>query len=663
MEYWKSAPYLLNFMEDYELKRKLDNAIEGSTQGPDLIQAMAAAGPALLRREDIERYQEVDPGNARLRSLLNDTVDRGTWKLLWIPASLPYYQGADPFSDPKLAGFTKRLVFSSWRVVPKAIASILSYSAERQMIRSFRKKAQNTSDAREKRRPLLRFTFSKGRPTGMAVLGLIYPCRTLADGFDPFRLSAAQLARGSRPTSGELVQAIEAKIREMLGAQLSLASTKGGPADESWYWVAPLLLDLDNDRNAVRNWFARPELDRIWTREDGARPDGSGRGWQRHVQEARQLINGKTSLNALGPPPDDLCQVLAQLAIAGPGVCALRALTRVTASMPTEGGFEPQDTAASLGHAFLHLFNLPEVMAIVRDRNKKIAYWQRVLDYCVAGNLQAVLDEYAHVLIESEGLLDKRRNEAARTIGRKMQGCLSLRTSTAQAYTFQSGRRRVRPGDPLRLRTRFAMRFGDQDTDDASSEPTRADHVRSAFNSPFWPFVLASTSVGQEGLDFHPYCHAVVHWNLPSNLVDMEQREGRVHRYKGHALRKNIAGGFVAAIDNGQTDPWTMLFEAARSSRAADQNDLFPYWVATGEAKIERHVPMLPNSREVPHLKLLRRTLVLYRMVFGQNRQEDLVDYLQTRFSPEEVNRLIEVCRIDLSPPRLNKVLAGGFVE
>ena len=65
--------------------------------------------------------------------------------------------------------------------------------------------------------------------------------------------------------------------------------------------------------------------------------------------------------------------------------------------------------------------------------------------------------------------------------------------------------------------------------------------MRTAFNSPFWPFVLATTSVGQEGLDFHQYCHAVVHWNLPANPVDLEQREGRVHRYKGHAIRKNIA--------------------------------------------------------------------------------------------------------------------------
>ena len=69
----------------------------------------------------------------------------------------------------------------------------------------------------------------------------------------------------------------------------------------------------------------------------------------------------------------------------------------------------------------------------------------------------------------------------------------------------------------------------------------RVESVSNAFNSPFWPFVLTSTSVGQEGLDFHLWCHAVVHWNLPANPVDLEQREGRVHRYKGHAIRKNLA--------------------------------------------------------------------------------------------------------------------------
>ncbi len=57
------------------------------------------------------------------------------------------------------------------------------------------------------------------------------------------------------------------------------------------------------------------------------------------------------------------------------------------------------------------------------------------------------------------------------------------------------------------------------------------------YNSPFRPFLLTSTSTGQEGLDFYPWCHRLVHWNLPGNPVDLEQREGHVHWYKGHAVR------------------------------------------------------------------------------------------------------------------------------
>ena len=36
----------------------------------------------------------------------------------------------------------------------------------------------------------------------------------------------------------------------------------------------------------------------------------------------------------------------------------------------------------------------------------------------------------------------------------------------------------------------------------------RTDELRKAFNTPFWPYVLATTSVGQEGLDFHAWCPA-----------------------------------------------------------------------------------------------------------------------------------------------------------
>jgi hypothetical protein len=205
-----------------------------------------------------------------------------------------------------------------------------------------------------------------------------------------------------------------------------------------------------------------------------------------------------------------------------------------------------------------------------------------------------------------------------------------------------------------RMRGHFALRFGEEKNEDGIVV-TRAGQVREAFNSPFWPFVLATTSVGQEGLDFHTYCHAVVHWNLPSNPVDMEQREGRVHRYKGHAVRKNLAR--VHEINRVKSaehnDPWDALFAEGRKNRSPHCTDLIPYWVypLQGGAKIERHVPALPLSRDRERLTALRKSLVVYRMVFGQARQEDLVEYLLSRFPESEVSRISQELSINLEPP------------
>jgi hypothetical protein len=650
LEYWKSAPYLLNFMDDYDLKRKFASALGDATEAPALTEAIASAPGGWLNRHDLEHYRALDPGNARLRCLSRDTIERGAWRLLWIPPSLPYYQAQGAFSEPQLKDFTKRLVFSSWRVVPKAVASVLSYEAERLMMRSFRKGARNTAEARKKRRPLLRFTFREGRPTGMPVLGLIYPCKTLAHRFDPLTLAALSLQDGATMALTDLVARITPQVAALLAPIVGARVESSGPVDEAWYWAAPLLLDLAFDREATVRWFSQSDLDRRWASETSLAEEAAV-GWSRHVDAAREVVMGKLTPANLGPAPADLEETLASLAVAGPGIVALRALGRIAPAHQEEAQ-DIRQAAGPLAHAFLHLFNLPEVMALVRDRQKVLPYWWSVLYYCAARNLQAVMDEYAHVLVESLGLLGKTHDVIAAEVSREIQRSLTLRTATAQADLFSAGKRRVRIEESIRLRTRFAMRFGDQEAEE-SAEPTRADQVRSAFNSPFWPFVLATTSVGQEGLDFHTYCHAVVHWNLPSNPVDLEQREGRVHRYKGHALRKNIACGYASAAGSGNIDPWAAMFEAALRDRGPGQNDLFPFWVVpSGPARIERHVPAHPYSKEVLRHENLRRSLVLYRMVFGQNRQEDLVKYLAARLPADVIPHLLDLCRVDLTPPQ-----------
>jgi hypothetical protein len=201
------------------------------------------------------------------------------------------------------------------------------------------------------------------------------------------------------------------------------------------------------------------------------------------------------------------------------------------------------------------------------------------------------------------------------------------------------------------MRTRFAVRYGEVE-DESTGERTPAETTRDSFNSPFAPFILATTSVGQEGLDFHTYCHAVVHWNLPSNPVDLEQREGRVHRYKGHAVRKNVVEAVgERSLAREDADPWAALFaEAEASDQAAADSEIVPYWVFPGTARIERHVPALPLSREEERLHRLQQSLALYRSVLGQPRQEELVELLSQRALPPPLT--YDDVRIDLSPPR-----------
>ncbi|EEF26270.1 conserved hypothetical protein [Ricinus communis] len=232
---------------------------------------------------------------------------------------------------------------------------------------------------------------------------------------------------------------------------------------------------------------------------------------------------------------------------------------------------------------------------------------------------------------------------------------MSLRSATLRPdeIVAADGALQVAPFEPA-IRTHFALRFGTQDEE--AGAVARKESVQAAFNSPFWPFVLASTSVGQEGLDFHTWCHSVIHWNLPSNPVDMEQREGRVHRYKGYAVRKNVAkrhgAEAVRHAIGSRCDPWNALFDLAVKSRDEGSNDLIPYWIyeIDGGAQIERTVMTLPLSRDEARYRRLKRSLALYRMVFAQPRQEDLLACLEQAIGEDGAAQATERWRISLRP-------------
>jgi len=631
VEYWKSAPYFPNLMDDYKLGRDFRKALEEDLPRATAARDALAEGHGLIDWERHRAFDELEPGNARLRELLEHTTEAGAWKLLWVPPSLPYTEPGNPYDtiDPS---FTKRLIFSAWNAVPRAIATLTSYDAEQRMMKLARR--ENTPESRAKISELLKFTRSQGRLNGMPVLALVYPSPTLARLADPRAIAAEA---GTHPLPQEDLRTTVRNRLEGALATLGLPEPYGRP-DESWYWAVPFLLDR---QAGEAGWLLDDEATASWPR---TAPGRTSAGFQRHVELARSLVDDRL---VLGPPPDDLVDVVTELAIGAPATVALRALSRVLGDGSLTDHVVRRG-AAQIGFEFRNLFNIPEVRYLINQllQGKDEPYWQKTLRYSVNGNLQAVLDEYAHVLREWLGILDDATDAARADLAGAMADSVSLRSVDYELRDpmdgWDEGKRRIR--------SRFALPFGHR-REDESGQIQRSSDVRQAFNSPFWPFVLASTSVGQEGLDFHTYCHAVVHWNLPSNPVDLEQREGRVHRYKGHAVRKNVAERHREVAFDGAADPWQAMFNEAEEGRSQADDDLIPYWIYPGSAKIERHIPAVPFSREIPRLASLKRTLALYRLVFGQPRQEDLLEFLLTQgIDDEAAERLVDELKIDLTP-------------
>jgi len=131
-----------------------------------------------------------------------------------------------------------------------------------------------------------------------------------------------------------------------------------------------------------------------------------------------------------------------------------------------------------------------------------------------------------------------------------------------------------------------------------------------------------------------------------------------VHRYKGHVIRRNLAKRYgltaLPRAANRLIDPWKHLFERACHDRPADANDLEPYWIFDTKDgyKIERQIPLLPLSREIGQLAWLKKTLVAYRSVIGQPRQEELIEFMLGRLTEKELEEFSSRCAIDLSPRR-----------
>ena len=650
-DFVKSCPFPLSFMSGYKLFKELEAK---SAKRPSLISANKRADGGLLwlRRWDIANYDPLSVRNARYQALLKDIAakedgeDGGKGgvraeRLLWIPASRPYYRPSADSPYTSTRGFSKMILFSSWAMVPPSLSCLLSYEFERRNVKKLKRatgkefryfkdedeRVDETNDSQAL--PRRRMRFDKDQHNAFL---LLYPSRYLAS-----LVNVKELASSEGATLTDLRRSMRRRIAEVLPKALGLErlpeGVDGRRASVDWYVVAALRLDELAGHNV---------LDEILEQE-GMRGLQLDNHYGTEVAVLKQLAGISESWDArdLGRFPADLVDVLADAAIASPAVCALRMYGAYAEHVPAWMAFQ-------FGHAFVKRMNTSSatltVAAVMEHRDEASSHWKNLLDYSCEGNLQAVLDEYAYLQRPVGVSLDER--ETVLRMHKAMVGPgdePDLRNVEAvhgvRVPTSAGTKKRI---DSMRMRTNIAEAFMDAKSRATSDAVISRANLREAFNSPFRPFVLVSTSVGQEGLDFHSYCRKVCHWNLPSNPIDLEQREGRVNRYQGLSVRQSIAGRYGKMRFDGRLGSgsvWQQMFEAAELEEHKRENGdldsgLLPNWGVTdgdGLVPVERYAYLYPFSRDVAQYKSLIDQVYHYRMVIGQPDQEETLRLLHER--------------------------------
>ena len=473
-------------------------------------------------------------------------MEKQTSCLLWIPASHPYYIIAEDNVFANNKDFSKMLVFSGWEMVPRMIAFMLSYEAERQTIGSYKAGNKPATYTNQVGEAPLRYDKEILRYCNEYLLSL-YDAKAMF---------------------GNNIEDIRSKITSVITSDII---GKGG-------------------RIVRNNDFKSAEIINILE-------------WLAHDSEIVIEV------------PEECIPVIANMAIASPAVVLHKSIGEVSFSV-YEAYKRTDKTLEDVIEGLTSIFNLRQSVGIMSKLyGDEEDYYIRVLKYCVDGNLQSVIDEFVHMIDETK----QNKSDIAQSIYESFVGVSTLEIDTTEYYRDLSKKRR-------RLRTHYALAFTNKKVDEKNV--SRAINIRQSFNSPFRPFILSTTSIGQEGLDFHWYCRKIMHWNVPSNPQDMEQREGRINRYKCLAIRRNIASKYQ------NTYKWSEMFEQAHNELSGALGGLIPYWCIPVEKfeqpeMIERIVPMYPLSSDREYYNRMNSVLSLYRLTMGQPRQEELLGLFQ----------------------------------
>lgn len=323
-------------------------------------------------------------------------------------------------------------------------------------------------------------------------------------------------------------------------------------------------------------------------------------------------------------------QLLTHLAVSSPGIVLGRAIRRHW-KRALRDNFSGIVSASWKG--LRSRFDEPWIARALRRPQE--SFPDAVRRAVLEGNLEATLDEHFWFMTQTSP-------SGGEDLIQEFADATSLNRSSIQLHYGEKSASR----SPLRLRCHVAAPF--TRPDHTAEERVRPDEVRRAFNSPFWPHVLVTTSIGQEGLDFHPWCQTLLHWDPPPGPVALEQREGRVDRYASLAIRRAIAkdAGKDGSQGSLKASPWENIAKRV-VEETTDRSGLQPWWIYRSARPLHLRFD-LANSEISERWNQAHEERGHYRLVLGMPNQNDLLGELKSMQELDQTS-LTRAC-LDFSP-------------
>lgn len=507
--------------------------------------------------------------------------------LPWAAPSLPWWPLRGPWRDT--CPPEKLLVFSRFRATPQSVAALTSFEVEAATLR----RLGVGYDKAWRTRKL------QAAPGRLPVVALFHPSPFLIQAADPVPCARAKTMRGIR-------NGVRRQLRQALsdlGIEVhDRTARERNRRHPTWSLMAALDRRYGADNLSAAAWQQAAAQD--------ARLAALVKRW--HKAELIDWISPREL--------DDLTEA----ALSYPGVVIGRALLRHFNKAMVAPHFA--DMVRLSWNGLRPYLDNPVFWSRFKGNNSTEALTAAVVD----GGFEALLDEHFWILKRASA-------QGGADIAGRLQAALTVKSGWFSLRTVGTADNRH-----IRLRCHAAVPFGGTEEaletlDGAASErPARSDELRNAFNSPFWPHLLATTSVGQEGLDFHTWCAGVAHWDLCASPLDLEQREGRIQRFGGLLVRRRLAEELgpklLAAHQAKHRSVWDEISTLADRSHS-DRTGLGPWWLLP-DAGVRRYVFALPHGRDVARLRRLHEQRFIYRLALGQPNQEDLIEML-TDATPE----------------------------